>query len=370
MSVMYHKTKFFSGSRSREGFPLLLNSEPNLVNEIVYDEPPSLSQRWSTIIRNLRLIISIFQLFHEVYSDNMRQTGKELTDYLIGFYDIIFLKDHPAFSFPYLSPPNTFYLGASHLEDYSMEPLPDAYQQFFYNCPYRHVVFMSFGTYLEDLKKFSKINSILGSLNNLPFCIVLKSRLNLGNEYNLPSNKILEKAWVPQKGLLHSGKISFFISHCGNNGRIESIYFNVPLLCIPLFGDQFHNARLVARNKFGLYLTKERLNTSTFTQAAQNMIENEAIYKLSLAKAMEIAKNDPGAGKNVLKFYTDILVKHGSANFLRNKIIVKQWSYEIMNLDILVLGLLALVFITTIVMVFMHKCYRYMFRKVDKTKSE
>ena len=245
--------KCFSGSRSREGFPLLLNSEPNLVNEIVDDRLPSLSDRWATLLRNLRLLNSILQLFHEVYSDNMRQTGKELTDYLIGFYDIIFVRDHPAFSFPYLSPPNTFYLGASHLEDYPIKPLPDVYVQFFENCPYDHVVFMSFGTYLEDIRKFPKIYDILSSLNNMPLCVVLKSSLNLSDQLSISPKKILEEAWVPQKSLLHSGKISFFISHCGNNGRIESIFYNVPLLCIPLFGDQYHNARLVARNEFGLY---------------------------------------------------------------------------------------------------------------------
>ena len=362
--------KCFSGSRSREGFPLLLNSEPNLVNEIVDDRLPSLSDRWATLLRNLRLLNSILQLFHEVYSDNMRQTGKELTDYLIGFYDIIFVRDHPAFSFPYLSPPNTFYLGASHLEDYPIKPLPDVYVQFFENCPYDHVVFMSFGTYLEDIRKFPKIYDILSSLNNMPLCVVLKSSLNLSDQLSISPKKILEEAWVPQKSLLHSGKISFFISHCGNNGRIESIFYNVPLLCIPLFGDQYHNARLVARNEFGLYITKERLDTITFTQAVENMIQNNTKHKISLSKAMDIAKNDPGAGIKVLKFYSDLLIENGSANFLRNKIIVKQWYYEIMNLDIVALGLLALTVIATIALVFLYKCSKHMFRKMTKPKSE
>jgi glucuronosyltransferase len=361
---------FFSGARSRGALPQLLNSEPNFVNEIVGDKPPSFYSRWEAIIRNFRILSSVVSLFNEVYSQDMRKTGKELTDYLVGFYDIIFVMDHPAFSFPYLSPPNTFYLGAYHLEDYRVSPLPDKYQEFLSKCPHKHVVLMSFGTYLEDITKFSKTMELLDSFKDNKLCIIVKSGLNLGNQLNLPSNQVLEEIWVPQKSLLHSGKINFFISHCGNNGRLESIYYNVPMLCIPLFGDQYHNARLVSRNDFGIYITRENLNKSTFISAVDAMIANEQAYKLNLRKAMDIARNDPGAGKRVLKFYSDLLIKHGSAHFLNNKIIMKQWYYEVVNLDVAALLIVVASSVAVLLILFLSKCVKCLFNKARKMKSE
>ena len=361
---------FFSGARSRSALPMLLNSEPNFINEIVGDESPSFSHRWGALMRIMQVMKSAFTLMNGVYSDNLRLTGRDITDYIFGFYDIILIKDHPAFSFPYLTPPNTFYLGASLLEDFPVNPLPDIYQKFISNCPHEHIIFMSFGTYLEDITKFPKTKEILDSFKDMKMCIILKNAENIGGQFGLRSNQLLQQTWLPQKSLLSSGKVNFFISHCGNNGRLESIYYNVPLLCIPLFGDQYHNARLVARNNFGLYITREDLNTASFVKAVNVMITNEAAFKLNLKEAMEIARNDPGAGKKVLKFYSDLLINRGSADFLSNKIITKQWYYEILNLDIA--GLLLLVTFTVVLMLALCicKCLKCLFTKGMKMKPE
>ena len=44
------------------------------------------------------------------------------------------------------------------------------------------------------------------------------------------------------------GDTVLFVSHCGMNGVMESLYHRVPLLCMPIFADQPDNsARLVER---------------------------------------------------------------------------------------------------------------------------
>ena len=41
------------------------------------------------------------------------------------------------------------------------------------------------------------------------------------------SDHVLISMWLPQKSLLGSGEISLFVSHCGNNARLESVYYQV-----------------------------------------------------------------------------------------------------------------------------------------------
>ena len=123
--------------------------------------------------------------------------------------------------------------------------------------------------------------------------------------------------------------MDFFISHCGNNGRVEAIYYNVPLLCIPLFGDQYYNARLVERNRFGLLLTWETLTEETLTHTVDKMLSEQETFVVNMKRAVEIARNDPGSGTGVLRFYTDLLIKNRNADYLVNRIILNQSTVEI-----------------------------------------
>lgn len=56
----------------------------------------------------------------------------------------------------------------------------------------------------------------------------------------LPSNvKVLP--WIPQNDLLAHGGTKAFISHTGHNSLNEAAFYGVPLICMPLFLDQFSN---------------------------------------------------------------------------------------------------------------------------------
>ena len=56
----------------------------------------------------------------------------------------------------------------------------------------------------------------------------------------LPSNvKVLP--WIPQNDLLAHDNTRAFISHTGHNSLYEAAFYGVPLICMPLFLDQFSN---------------------------------------------------------------------------------------------------------------------------------
>ena len=58
--------------------------------------------------------------------------------------------------------------------------------------------------------------------------------------HHLPPNvKVLN--WIPQNDLLAHNSTKVFISHTGHNSLYESAFYGVPLVCIPLFADQFSN---------------------------------------------------------------------------------------------------------------------------------
>ena len=279
----------------------------------------------------------------------------------------MFILDHPAYSFPYLTPPNTFYLGVFHLQNRSTLPLHAVYTNFLENCPHPHIAYMSFGSYLKDLTRFPKAVSIIRAIADMDLCVVIKSGSDIAAGFNLPQSKVLTQAWVPQKDLLGSGKVDMFISHCGNNGRLEGLFYNVPLVCVPLFADQLHNARLVQRNGFGRFITKEQLTEETFKGAVEELVGNLGVYKEKIKRATDIVVKDPGAGDSALRFYTDLLISDRSqAEFLINKIIMKQSSFEVNNLDIILVVCFAISGFVFWILVYTCRILKFCCRQISK----
>jgi hypothetical protein len=51
-----------------------------------------------------------------------------------------------------------------------------------------------------------------------------------------------------------------FITHCGQNSLTETIWARVPVIGIPLFGDQLYNAIVTVQRGLGVYLDIRELN--------------------------------------------------------------------------------------------------------------
>ena len=77
-----------------------------------------------------------------------------------------------------------------------------------------------------------------------------------------PSNVFISK-WLPQDDVLAHPNIKLFISHCGLGGVVESKYHGVPIVGLPLFGDQNGNAGNIVKEGWGL-----ALDIATITEVA------------------------------------------------------------------------------------------------------
>ena len=351
-------------ARDRFNFPGLQNSEPGMLNDVT-DSSPTFQERFKNFIRKSRMFLYIVQAFKSLDVD----VGME--ELYMAIYDVVFVLDHSSFSFPFISAPNTFYLGPFNLKDRPLSPLPNDYQEFITNCPHKHVVFFSFGSYLVDITTFKGTPAIMSSLQKLDACVIIKSKVDLTSKFDLPAKKFLQKSWIPQKDLLGSGKLDFFISHCGNNGRMEAIFYGVPLLCIPLLGDQYFNARLVERNNFGLLLKWEELTESSLLNRVDKLLEKRDLFVANMKQAREIAINDPGAGVGALKFYTDLLIRRGNADHLTNRLILNQSIYEIYDLDIMLLLLVVVICFIAGIVYSLMRCLKFCYSKViGKRKIE
>ncbi|KAK1283332.1 UDP-glycosyltransferase 86A2 [Acorus calamus] len=119
--------------------------------------------------------------------------------------------------------------------------------------PDHSVLYVSFGSYAH-LSKHDLTEIALGLLDSrVSFLWVLRPDIVSSDDPDpLPAGFVesagdrgLVVPWCRQAEVLKHRAVGGFLTHCGWNSVMESIWCGVPMLCLPLLTDQFVNRRLV-----------------------------------------------------------------------------------------------------------------------------
>ena len=86
--------------------------------------------------------------------------------------------------------------------------------------------------------------------------------------------------WVDQRALLAHPRLHAFITHCGMNSLNEAAQSGVPVVGIPLFGDQLFNAALMQHKGIGVYLDVRKLEDEQWLIGALERVLNDKRYDL------------------------------------------------------------------------------------------
>ncbi|XP_074272120.1 UDP-glycosyltransferase 86A1-like [Silene latifolia] len=133
--------------------------------------------------------------------------------------------------------------------------------------PNGSVLYVSFGSYAH-ISKDELVEIANGiKLSGVNFLWVIRPDMVSSDDPDpLPlefKNEVRDRAiivmWTNQLTVLSHPAIGGFLTHCGWNSTIESVWHGVPLLCFPLLTDQFTNRKLIVDDwKVGYYLCDEK----------------------------------------------------------------------------------------------------------------
>ncbi|XP_035792267.1 UDP-glucuronosyltransferase 2C1-like isoform X2 [Anopheles albimanus] len=108
----------------------------------------------------------------------------------------------------------------------------------------------------------------------------------------LPSN-VLTAAWFPQNDLLGGGIVDVFVTHGGLLSVQEAIWHGVPMLGVPVYGDQYQNVRRLERLGIGRRLLLEALSAGSLQDHLHALINDEsgrALCRFSHSRYTERAR--------------------------------------------------------------------------------
>ncbi|GMR47617.1 hypothetical protein PMAYCL1PPCAC_17812, partial [Pristionchus mayeri] len=118
-----------------------------------------------------------------------------------------------------------------------------------------------------------------------------KTALNATNVFNLE--------WLPQTDLLFDSRVVAFISHMGLNSFVESSMAGVPLICVPLMVDQFHNARQAIRLETGVGLEKTDMGEEKIVEALEKVLRDQR-YKRTAESLRGKLRDNPEKSERTL----------------------------------------------------------------------
>ncbi|MGF7532944.1 macrolide family glycosyltransferase [Bacillus mexicanus] len=153
----------------------------------------------------------------------------------------------------------------------------------------KNVLFISMGTIFNNQKRF--FNQCLEVCKDFDGKVVLSIGKHIKTDElnDIPENFIV-RPYVPQLEILKRARL--FVTHGGMNSTSEGLYFETPLVVIPIGADQFVVGRQVEKIGAGKVLKKEQLSESLLKETIQEVLNNPVYTE----KAEDIGQSLKAAG--------------------------------------------------------------------------
>ena len=364
--VAYIPELEYSFPREVQNLPMLLSSEPSLSIQIYRGNKPGFWYRLFGLLNlaqgAIKLKYAINQILEPVYEKFDVKHPEQLLDRI----QLFLINDHIAFSFPYQMPNNVVQVGGTNIE--AGKPL-EGNIKLFVEKQKLPIILVSMGTYI-DISWLKWHKNLLSVLEDLDVGVILKITENSNHDFIKASENVFISEWLPQRDLLESGKVDLFISHCGNNGRIETIMYQVPVLCTPVFAEQSLNGEIIQNRGFGEMLLPHEMTSENIKLMISKMLDGKSNYTTNMETSVDIFQSEPINGSQKLLYYVHLLLKNNNLNYLVNMIAKKQNSFEMYHLDLIAFILLVILAILLILMYCLTKSLRLMTHTLRHKKKD
>lgn len=88
-----------------------------------------------------------------------------------------------------------------------------------------------------------------------------------------PDNVFIGK-WLPQDDILAHKNVKLFISHCGLGSLAESKYHGVPIVALPIFGDQEANANVAVAEGWAYKVDFSEMTAENLEKGVREVLDN------------------------------------------------------------------------------------------------
>ncbi|XP_064289509.1 UDP-glucuronosyltransferase 1A1-like isoform X13 [Passer domesticus] len=255
------------------------------------------------------LLCHLFYLKYEGLASEFLQRDVTIQE-LFSQASVLLMRYDFVFEYPRPVMPNMVYIGG--INCLQKKPLSKEFEAMVNASGEHGIVVFSLGSMVSEIpmKKAMEIAEGLGTVPQTVFW-----RYTGKAPPNLPKNVKLVK-WLPQNDLLAHPKTRAFITHGGSHGVYEGICNAVPMVLMPLFGDQMDNAKRVESRGAGLTLNILEMTSNDISNALKAVI-NDKRYKENIQRLSDLHLDRPIHPLDLAVHWVEFVMRHKGAPHLR-----------------------------------------------------
>ncbi|CAH0715012.1 unnamed protein product, partial [Brenthis ino] len=279
-------------------------------------------------------------------------------DKLLNNIDMLMINTHPIWLENQPVPPNTIYIGGLHLKP--PQDLPKELQSYL-DTSKNGVIYFSFGTNVQpELLPPQKIQMFVNVFSQLPYDVLWKWGLD-----TLPgkSDNIKISKWLPQADLLRHPKVKVFITQGGLQSTDEAIRAGVPMVGIPMLGDQWYNVQKYVRHGIGVQLEINTLTENEFKDAIKNVI-NDKSFRENIIRLRKVIEDQPMTPAERAVWWVEHIIRHGGGKHLRAAGANMTWR-QYFELDLVFIVLSVIICILAIGLIIIYSLWKFIMKNIS-----
>ncbi|XP_047272133.1 UDP-glucuronosyltransferase 2A3 isoform X2 [Homo sapiens] len=221
------------------------------------------------------------------------------------------------------------------------------------------IVVFSLGSLFQNVTE-EKANIIASALAQIPQKVLWRYK---GKKPSTLGANTRLYDWIPQNDLLGHPKTKAFITHGGMNGIYEAIYHGVPMVGVPIFGDQLDNIAHMKAKGAAVEINFKTMTSEDLLRALRTVITDSS-YKENAMRLSRIHHDQPVKPLDRAVFWIEFVMRHKGAKHLRSAAHDLTW-FQHYSID--VIGFL-LACVATAIFLF-TKCFLFSCQKFNKTRK-
>ncbi|XP_058402405.1 UDP-glucuronosyltransferase 2B31-like isoform X3 [Diceros bicornis minor] len=300
-----------------------------VVQELFWEYSDYIQKLCKDAVLNKKLITKLRESrFDLILSDPIGPCGRPTTlSELMRKAEMWLIRNYWDFEFPRPLLPHFKYIGGYHCKP--AKPLPKEMEEFAQSSGENGIVVFTLGSIVNNMTE-ERANVIASALAQIPQKVIW--RFDGKKPETLGPNTRLYK-WIPQNDLLGHLKTKAFITHGGANGVCEAIYHGIPMVGIPLFGDQPDNIARMKIKGAAVRLDFHTMSSTDLLNAMKTVI-NDPSYKENAMKLSRIQHDQPMKPLDRAVFWIEFVMRHKGAKHLRPASHDLTW-FQYNSLDVL-----------------------------------
>ncbi|XP_059480629.1 UDP-glucosyltransferase 2-like [Neocloeon triangulifer] len=241
---------------------------------------------------------------------------------------LLILNGHFCLNYPRPFVPAVIEAGGMQIKK-DVKPLPKDLQDFLDGAK-EGAIYFSMGSILQakDMP-LEKVKAFVAAFAELPQRIIWKWEVE-----KLPGQpkNVKTGVWLPQQAILSHPNVKLFITHGGLLSTQEASYYGMPLVGIPMVGDQMLNVIRSQNMGYALQLSYQNLTKETILNTIKKVL-NEPSFSKNAKKLQTCVRDQQQTPLERAVFWTEYVLRHNGAPHLRSAAADLEW-YQVHLVDV------------------------------------